>query len=42
MKMDRREVDVDLAMKRFLNLPEGTPAEWGKTVQDVQIGRAHV
>ena len=37
MKMDRREVDVDLAMKRFLNLPEGTPAEWGKTVEDVQV-----
>ena len=24
MKMDRRDVDVDQAMKRFLNLPEGS------------------
>ena len=37
MKMDRREVDVDQAMKRFLNLPEGNNPAWAKSVEDVQV-----
>jgi ribonucleoside-diphosphate reductase alpha chain len=37
MKMDPREVDVDLAMKRFLNLPEGKDEAWGKSLEDVQV-----
>ena len=37
MKMDRREVDVDQAMKRFLNLPEGSNPAWAKSVEDVQV-----
>ena len=37
MKMDRRDVDVDLAMKQFLNLPEGKAVAWGSSVDDLQI-----
>ncbi|NBR70357.1 MAG: ribonucleoside-diphosphate reductase subunit alpha, partial [Verrucomicrobia bacterium] len=37
MKMDRRDVDVDQAMKRFLNLPEGSNPAWAKSVEDVQV-----
>lgn len=37
MKMDPREVDVDLAMKRFLNLPEGKDEAWGKSLEDIQV-----
>lgn len=37
MKMDPRDVDVDLAMKRFLNLPEGKAEAWGESVVAVEV-----
>ena len=37
MKMDPRDVDVDLAMKRFLNLPEGKSEAWGEAIDSVQV-----
>ena len=35
MKMDPRYVDVDLAMKRFLNLPEGKQEAWSEALDSV-------
>ena len=37
MKMDPRDVDVDLAMKRFLNLPEGKVEAWGQSLDTVEV-----
>ena len=37
MKMDPRDVDVDLAMKRFLNLPLGKQEAWGEALDAVEV-----
>ena len=37
MKMDPRDVDVDLAMKRFLNLPEGKQEAWSEALDSVEV-----
>ena len=37
MKMDPRDVDVDLAMKRFLNLPESKSEAWGEAIDSVEV-----
>ena len=37
MKMDPRDVDVDLAMKRFLNLHLGKQEAWGEALDAVEV-----